>query len=145
MEQYSKNAHITTKRQRVKMVNILIILNILFIWQLSFSSSWMSNGEEEGGKQMDHLPYLHNPSQTPLIHTYQEKQHQTSRNLFHGFVKTKWTHSCSAFLNFCFTYSCTAVFTSTMYKSCTTSSRFSVTANILLTPTSHSFNSRATN
>ena len=47
----------------------------------------MCNGEEEGeeeekdegGKQMDHLPFLHNPPQNPLIHTYQEKQHQNQQ------------------------------------------------------------------
>ena len=33
-------------------------------------------GGRGGGKQMDHLPYLHNPPQNPLIHTYQEMQHQ---------------------------------------------------------------------
>ena len=32
-----------------------------------------------GGKQMDHLPYLHNPPKNPLIHTYQEKQHQNQQ------------------------------------------------------------------
>ena len=40
----------------------------------------MPNGQEEGeGKQMDHLPYLYNPSQNPLIPTYQEKQHQNQQ------------------------------------------------------------------
>ena len=35
MEQYSKKTHFTkTKIQRVKMANILITLNIVFIWQL---------------------------------------------------------------------------------------------------------------
>ena len=28
---------------------------------------------------MDHLPYLHNPPQNPLIHTYQEKQYQNQQ------------------------------------------------------------------
>ena len=79
--------------------------------------------EEEEGKQMDHLPHLHNPPQNPLIHTYRKSNTKTSRNLFHGFFRTKWTHSCSAFLDSIFTYSCTAVFTSTMHK--TVSASFS--------------------
>ena len=48
---------------------------------------------------------------------------KTSRNLFHGFSRTKWTHSCSAFLDSIFTYFCTSVFTSTNNK--TVSASFS--------------------
>ena len=45
-------------------------------------------GGERKGKQMDHLPYLHNPPQNPLIHTYQEKHHQNQQKPLPWFFRT---------------------------------------------------------